>query len=180
LVIVGVGSYEIAANTGGSLNGSTASSTGSAVAPGASQLSLGPTVRYGQASSETVQTVSAATDFTTANLGAQAQAALHTAQLKGVKSAASVGAAAPSATSSAAKGTPSGQAASATGLASCLNEVVGGEPVQLVETAKFEGKPATIIITEQTATRAAEVWVVGPDCSASHPDVLAHQTLSRT
>jgi len=52
--------------------------------------------------------------------------------------------------------------------------------VELVETATFEGQPATIIVTQQTATHSAEVWAVGAACSAAHPDVLDHQTLSRT
>jgi len=52
--------------------------------------------------------------------------------------------------------------------------------VLLVEEAKYDGKPATIIVTAATGNHRAEVWAVGPSCTATHPDVLAHQSLART
>jgi hypothetical protein len=57
---------------------------------------------------------------------------------------------------------------------------VGNKTVLLVDQALYEGKPAMIIVTAQTATHRSDVWAVGPACSASHPDVLEHLTLART
>jgi hypothetical protein len=181
LIIAGAGGYEIAAHTSGNGTGTTASSTGSAALPSAGHLTFGPAVHYGQRSAaQTVQTVHADTNFTSSDLGAQATAAVREAKLEGATGARSGGVKAPAPAGGSANSAVTGPPAAATGLASCLDAVVGSQPVQLVETAKFEGKPATIIVTAPTAGHPAEVWAVGPACSASHPDVLAHQTLSHT
>jgi hypothetical protein len=181
LAIVAAGGYEIATHTSSNVGGIAASSSGSAAAPSVGRMSAGASVQYGQsASAKTVQTVHAATNFTAAGLGTQALAAIRTAKLEGVGGTHNGGRPAPSfsgsATNSAAKpGSPS-QAS----MASCLDGLVGSSPVQLVEMAKFDGQPATIIVSAQTAARPAEVWAVTPSCSASHTDVLDHLTLSRT
>ena len=184
LVIVGFGGYEIASHVGGNTTGTAASSSGAAVAPSAlaGQMNLGPSVHYGEPSStKTVRTVSSNANFTAAKLGEQAAAAVQAAKLRGTASAQS--APAPGATghaNSAKSSAGSGSAATESGLASCLDGLVGSNTVVLVEQAKYEGSPATIIVTAQTATRDAEVWAVGPDCTASHPHVLNHLRLSRT
>jgi hypothetical protein len=190
LIAVGVGGYEIASHAGNSVSGTAASSAGSASVPSARQLSLGPTVRYGQASGpetaqpETVQTVRSGANFTTADLATQALGAVRAARLAGATGAQprAVAPAPSTAPGSAASSSFGNQTAPArpSGLASCLDGLVGSQPVQLVETAKFDGAPATIIVTARTATHPAQVWAVGPACSASHPDVLAHQTLTGT
>jgi|SRR5215472_15762381 len=181
LVIAGAGGYEIAAYMSGNGTGTVTSSTGSAALPGADHLAFGPTVQYGERSAaKAVQTVRADTNFTGSNLGAQALDAVRDAKVAGVTGARSAGGTAPAPAGSSANSASTNHAAAATGLASCLDAVVGSQPVQLVETAKFEGKPATIIVTAPTAGHSAEVWAVAPDCSTSHPDVLAHQTLSHT
>jgi len=177
LILVGVGGYEIAANTGGNATGTAASSGGSAAAPATRQLSLGPVVPY---EGKTFQTVHSPTNFTRADLGAQATAAVHAAELKGVAGAHAASAPAPTGNGTVGSGTASQGQARQSSLTSCLGAVVGTRPVELVETATFEGQPATIIVTQQTATHSAEVWAVGAACSAAHPDVLDHQTLSRT
>ena len=52
----------------------------------------------------------------------------------------------------------------------CVHLLAGSAPLVLVESARFEGQPATIIVarTGQDDT----VWVAGPDCSAASRDVL--------
>ncbi|HSR85081.1 MAG TPA: hypothetical protein VLM11_12960 [Streptosporangiaceae bacterium] len=177
LILVGVGGYEIATQTGGNATGTAASSGGSAAAPAVRNLGLGPVVPY---QGKTFQTVHSNTNFTRADLGAQATAAVHAAELKGVAGAHAAGAPAPTGDRTFGSGTASQGQASKASLASCLGAVVGSRPVELVETAKFEGQPATIIVTQQTATHPAEVWAVSLACSAAHPDLLDHQTLSRT
>ena len=64
-------------------------------------------------------------------------------------------------------------------LTGCINAMAPGQIVVLVELARFEGKPATIIVTASTSSRSAEVWVVGNSCSASHSDLLDHLKLAR-
>jgi hypothetical protein len=59
-------------------------------------------------------------------------------------------------------------------LSGCVGRVAGGAAVLLVDVAAYRGQPATIIVT---AGSPAQVWVVGPGCSASASDVLAHQSL---
>jgi hypothetical protein len=176
LVVVGAGGYEIAAQTGGNATQTSASSAGSAAVPSARQLHLGPTVSYGE--NKTVHTMTSATNFTRADLGSQAIAAVRAAQLSAPRATTGPGA----------TGSASGAKSSATGvptaapssLASCLDGIVGARSVQLVEKAYFEGKPATIIVTAATAGHLAEVWVAGPSCTAAHPDVLDHLTLTQS
>jgi hypothetical protein len=62
-------------------------------------------------------------------------------------------------------------------LSGCLSRVAGGEPVRLVDLARFRGSAATIIVTAATGSHAGQVWVVGPGCSRSASDVLEHQRL---
>jgi hypothetical protein len=180
LIILGVGGYVITSNTGSNLGGTAASSSGAA-APGTQHVSFGPTVEYGQPSAtKTIRTVQSTTNFTAANLGAEAEAAVQAAKSEGAVGARPAGPAVPGSTMGA--NSPSSpthsQALAPASLTRCLDAIVGSQPVQLVDSAKFEGQPATIIVTQQTAQRPAEVWVVGPACSASNHDVLAHQTLS--
>jgi len=181
LVIVGIGGYEIATHAGGNVSGTAASSSGTAAAPGVGQVSLGPDLRYGPTHTKTVPTMNAATNFTQANLGAEAVAALRMAKLKEPTGTHATGAPAPTANAnSAAGGVAGAQVPSQANLSNCLDRIVGSQPVQLVVTARFAGKPATIIITAPTASRSAEVWAVGSACSASNPDVLDHLRLSST
>jgi hypothetical protein len=179
LAVVGAGGYELATHAGGGANTTAASSSGSNV-PSARQVSLGPSVQYGQASgTKTIRIVRSAENFTAADLGAQALAAVQAAKLDGAHGAQPTRVSAPTAnTGQGGTSSVRSNAGTPTSLTSCLDGIAGSQPVQLVETANYEGRPATIIVTEPTATRQAEVWVVGPACSASHTDALAHQTLS--
>jgi len=183
LVIVGAGGYEIAANVSGTnTSGTTASSSGAAAMPRpqTSQLSVGPMVHYGYpASNKEIRVVSSDTNFEPAKLGSEAVAAVRAARLRdaaGFRAATNAPAASAGANASdKAAGTSSGSA-----MAGCLDRIVGDQTVQLMEIARYAGKPAMIIVTAASAARAAEVWVVPPTCSGSHPDVLDHLTLSRT
>jgi hypothetical protein len=145
-------------------------------------VNLGPKVQYGSAAgTKTVRTVYSAENFTAAELGTQALAAVRAANLAGATGAQPARVKAPTASGSLpTSGSVGGQAGSPASVASCLDAVVGSQPVQLVEVANYEGRPATIIVTAPTTTHQAQVWVVGPACSASHPDVYAHQALSGT
>lgn len=53
----------------------------------------------------------------------------------------------------------------------CVQNLAGDHPVLLVESALFEGRPATLIVA-QTGQRET-AWIAGPGCSATSRDVLA-------
>jgi hypothetical protein len=183
VIIVGVGGYEIASHVGGSASQTSASSSGSVAAPSAQaqQMTLGAEVRYGEpTSTKSVQTVDSDTNFTAANFAAQADAAVRGAKLRGTLGAQANTGPTPSSRANSSNGANTSSAPAETQLASCLDGLVGNQTVLLVDQAMYDGKPATIIVTAQTATRGSEVWAVGPACSASHPDVLDHITLART
>jgi hypothetical protein len=58
-------------------------------------------------------------------------------------------------------------------LAGCLQQVAGGLHGLIVDMARYDGRPATVIIAPSLGGRAGHVWVVSPPCSASPPHVIA-------
>jgi hypothetical protein len=52
----------------------------------------------------------------------------------------------------------------------CARLLAGPAPVELVESARFNGQPATIIVARTGRNDTA--WVAGPGCSATSRDVL--------
>ena len=68
---------------------------------------------------------------------------------------------------------------SVAGLDGCLSRITAGSLlVVLVDVAHFQGSPAAVIVTEQSASGPQQVWVVGTTCSATRSDVLDHTQLS--
>lgn len=179
IAIIGGGGYELASHVGGGGAGS-ATSSGAVALPRsqASNLTVGPSINYGHGgSAKTIPTVHASTNFVPSKLGVQAAAAVQAARLRGAvgtQKATNAPAARPTGTAAA-----SGAAVASSSLSGCINALAPGQSVVLVELARFEGKPATIIVTAATSSRSAEVWVVGDGCSASHSDVLDHLKLAR-
>ncbi len=183
VIIVGIGGYEIASHVGGTSTGTAASSSGSVAAPSAEaqMMTPGADIHYGEpAATKSVRMVKSDTDFTTADFGAEVAAAVQGAKLRGTLGAQANAGSAPTSRANSPSSASGGNAPGVSQPASCLDAVAGNRTVLLMDQANFEGKPATIIVTAQTATRASEVWAVGPACSASHPDVLDHLTLART
>jgi hypothetical protein len=60
----------------------------------------------------------------------------------------------------------------------CVENVVPGWSPTLVDAARYQGHPATIIALAPGAGQLAQAWVVGPACSADTNDILAHVRLS--
>jgi hypothetical protein len=60
-------------------------------------------------------------------------------------------------------------------LPGCVQRISAGGRVQLVDVDRYQGKPATIIVV--AAGRGSLIWVVGPGCSRSDSDVVAHASL---
>jgi hypothetical protein len=182
LVIVGVGGYAIATNVSGPNSGTAASSSGAAALPGSatSQLKLGPRVQYGLPQApKTIRMVSSNMNFHRSKLAAEAVAAVGAARARGAVGFNSVRGT-PATTSGAKTSEKATAPLPASAMPGCLDRIAGGSTVLLVDMARYDGKPAIIIVTAASSAHKAQVWVVAPDCSASHPDVLDHLGLSRT
>lgn len=61
-------------------------------------------------------------------------------------------------------------------VTACVLNVTAGNPRLLVETAQYNGTPATIIVMPGTAGDV--VWVAGPGCTGTVSDILNHAVLS--
>jgi hypothetical protein len=63
-------------------------------------------------------------------------------------------------------------------LTGCVDKVAGLKAVQagevkLVDQARFEGRPATVIVVQATSAQPGTVYAAGAGCSASRADILA-------
>ncbi len=60
-------------------------------------------------------------------------------------------------------------------LRGCVRVLANGDPLRLVESARYEGQPAILIVarTGQDAT----AWITAPDCSATSSHVLARTSV---
>jgi hypothetical protein len=56
-------------------------------------------------------------------------------------------------------------------LRECVRNLTGGAALVRVESARFAGQPATLVVARSGPADMA--WIAGPDCSATSRDVLA-------
>ena len=59
----------------------------------------------------------------------------------------------------------------------CVMDVTGDIEPALVDSARYNGSPATIIALAHVGNQVSQAWVVGPACSADNTDILEHVTL---
>jgi hypothetical protein len=59
----------------------------------------------------------------------------------------------------------------------CVSDVTGGTNPALVDSARFQNHPATIIALAHVGNQLSQAWVVGPSCSASDTDILKYVSL---
>jgi hypothetical protein len=181
-VIVAGGTYEIVAHVGSSPSSTSGSS---AISPpshgpvnsGASggRVTYGPGVSYDhKGHTAAITAVRSSTDYRAATLAGQASSVI--AAQHQLKTSPQANSAAPSATNQ--PFSPNTSTGTPAGLDACVNRVATGRTVLLVDIARYDGKPATIIVTALSASQA-EVFAVGSGCSASASDILAQQSLSR-
>ncbi len=71
------------------------------------------------------------------------------------------------------------QPAALAALQGCVARIAGGQRPWMVDESRYNSRPATIIVLAATARSLAQVWVVGPACSATASDVLAQRDLPR-
>ncbi len=180
LVIAAAGSYEIVNHVHSGV--STVPSQGSVAAPAnVQQMSLGPDVTYGRPGAlHTIHAVESSANFLPAKLTTQVSDAVHAAQARRVSTSqptvSNPGVSRAQSSTSAGSATPSSSIASR--LASCIDLIAPGRVVLLVDLARYNDKPATIIVIAALAPSPAEAWVVGSACSGSSKDVLGHAILS--
>ncbi len=68
-------------------------------------------------------------------------------------------------------------------LTQCVDKVAGGPgavragEVQLVDQARYQGHPATVIVLQPSDTQPRTVYVAGTGCSAADADILARASL---
>jgi hypothetical protein len=181
VVLLAGGVYELT-QSGGS---STSSSSAGSAAPGPEASGparqpgpvAGPAVPYQHAGgSASITAVRSGTDYTPGNLSRQVGAQLgrpgQSAPVVGPAAAAPEQTHGPAAGSGGRAATFGGMAVSA--LAGCVNRIAAGGRVLLVDVARYQGAPATVIVTQPAAGGPEQIWVVGPGCSASRSDLL-HQ-----
>jgi hypothetical protein len=180
LVIVAAGSYELASHAA---RGPTASSVeGSAAGPASvQQMSLGPDVTYGRPGAlHTIHAIQSSANFLPAKLTTQVADAVHAARARGVSASqpafSTPGASRAQGSSAGVSAAPSSGTASR--LADCINLIAPGRIVLLVDLARYDGSPATIIVIAALGASPAEAWIVGSGCPASGKDVLNHLVLS--
>ncbi len=192
-VVIAGGGYEIASNLGPS--GSSTSSATAPSAPSALHANAGfsgaagvasgaagvasPAVRFGPAVTfrhaghqDSIHSVQTNTNFTAASLIAQARTVLanvRESNLKASNEAMTSPYAAPTASS------PIG----ADQLRVCVRKVAAGHNVLLVDVARYEGKPAIIIIVGTPPDGPGVIYAAGQACSAANADILGQQDLPR-
>jgi hypothetical protein len=161
IVLAGAG-YGLAslAQQQGGATGSSAGAAGPARGSGtgrhpAELPNFGPASR--------LHVITSGTDYQPGTLARQAEQALtrHSAANSGLAQGAA---------------TPAGQTAT-TQQRACVMLVTAGGAAQLVDVARYQGRPATIIVQAPSAGKPGQVWVAGPACSAGHRDILAHTSL---
>ncbi len=174
-VVVAAGGYEAATHLGASTSGSA---PGSAALASPATSRPGPIVSYERSGhAHSIVAVEAATDFRAGMLGRQAAAAMESRHFSSSAATAPTGPV-NSPNASVKNTTPSVQgsgAAAISKLQGCVDLIAAGRNVLLVEIAKYQGKPATIIVTEALTSGPAEAFAVGATCSSGTRDVLASQ-----
>jgi hypothetical protein len=177
VVIAAASSYLVAVDIGTSVTHSSSSPLAGAGAP-AQQMSLGPDVTYAQpAPLHTIRAVESDTNFSRAHLRTQAISAVHTAEALDAFPAEPAPSTAAPLTRSAAV-VPPAVGPSASRLAGCIGLIAPGETVLVIDIARYQGKPAALIVTPATVASEAEAWVVGASCSATTKDVLTRAALA--
>jgi hypothetical protein len=181
VVLVGGGGYLVASNL---TSGVGTSSSPSAAPPSTNQpMTAGPNVTYGNPGSQhTIHSVSSSMNFVPKQLRAQVLDAYHEAQVKGEAGNVSLGrpgapAAGPLQASPQQGNAQASGGGVGTRLAGCMKAVADGRMVLLLDFAKYDGKPAMIVVLGSTGTTQAEVIVTTDGCSATASDVLTRAPL---
>ena len=179
-VVVAGGSYGAARLLSGNPESAPSSGSGSAAA----KASGGLRIPSAGKSAPAARIVSSGTNYQPGQLGAQVSAVL---SQPGASASAATGPGASAATgpgASAATG-PGASAANQPAVAAphvpaCVPHVTGGKRLLLVDRAKYQGRPATVIVTSGTTSGTVRALVVAGACTATNGRVLATTTFPRS
>jgi len=61
--------------------------------------------------------------------------------------------------------------------AACVQRITSAVRPTLVDAARYQGRPATVIVLAPGGGQLGQAWVVGPACSATTNDILTHVRL---
>jgi hypothetical protein len=177
-VVVAGGSYGAARLLSGNPESATSSGSGSAAAPAApaagvsgkaaAKASGGLRIPSAGKSAPAARIVSSGTNYQPGQLGAQVSAVLS-------QHGASAGAATGPGASAANQ-----PAAAAPHVPACVPHVTGGKRLLLVDRAKYQGRPATVIVTPGATSGTVRALVVAGACTATNGHVLATTTFPRS
>ncbi|HUB41420.1 MAG TPA: hypothetical protein VMA72_21465, partial [Streptosporangiaceae bacterium] len=171
-VAIAAGSSLAAGNVGAGVIRPSSSPLAGAAAP-AQEMSLGPDVTYGQPGPlRTIRAAESTTNFVAAHLRAEVVSAVHSAEIREAMAAQPPGSTAAEPVSGVAL--LAAERPSARRLAGCIGLIAPGQIVLVIDVARYEGRPATVIVTAATVSSDAQAWVVGSSCSATTKDVLNH------
>jgi hypothetical protein len=188
-VVIAGGGYEIASNLNSGASPSSASAAapqhskvpaatnqgaaGAAASGAPASVHLGPEVRFKHAGHENViHSVQTDTDFGAGNLVSKATAVLAAVRASNVGQA-NRELVSPFTTPAAAPVIGASQ------LRECVARIAAGKDVLLVDVAKFDSKPALIIVTGAAPDGPGVVDAVGQRCSATNSDILASRAFPR-
>jgi hypothetical protein len=170
IVVIGGGGYGVSRLVSGGEpeQASTASGAGAAASTRRpASTAMGPAVhgtgspgnksRAAAANPSGSAVLSSGTNYRTGQLKTQVEAALARATVPSPK--------------------PSHLVPGATALTSCLKRVARNQHPLLVDTARYNGRPATIIVLPTGSAKTRRVVVVGPDCSATQADLITTTTI---
>jgi anti-sigma factor RsiW len=182
VAVIAGGGYEIAQHAGSSPAASGSSSKSASVPARIAAPASGPALKYQHAGrAETIVPIATTTDYAARQLTrqvttelAQHRAPVNSPGFRAGSPMSSVPAAQPAGVNN---GQQSFANLSVTALQGCINRIAAGNLVLLVDVARYQGAPATVIVTRASAVGPQLVSVVGPGCSAARSDLLAHATL---
>lgn len=162
VVLIAGGGYAIVrAVSGGNTtapSSSSGASAGSGELGGPSPIARPPAAAPGAAVEGGLPLIASGTDYRAGQLPAQVSAVLKRYPAK----AASPGVAQPAFPR----------------LAACVSHLAGGQRPRLVDIARYDARPAAVIVVPVPGSAMVRVWVVGPGCSGHGGDVIARFSLS--
>lgn len=157
IVVAGGGGYavvQLTAQGGGTSSAGSTAAGPRAASPAGSAALEGP--NRPAAGEATVSPVASGTDYTRGRFGSQVRAVLARYPAGG-----------------AGRVSGAARALAGSGLPGCLRAVTGGKPVRLVDVARYQRRPALIIVAGMGGGGTLHAWAVGRDCSAARPHVLS-------
>jgi len=163
-VVVAGGSYGAARLLSGNPESAPSSGSGSAAA----KASGGLRIPSAGKSAPAARIVSSGTNYQPGQLGAQVSAVL---SQHGASASAATGPGVSAANQ---------PAAAAPHVPACVPHVTGGKRLLLVDRAKYQGRPATVIVTSGTTSGTVRALVVAGACTATNGRVLATITFPRS